>query len=146
MNTPRRRRTRPSSAVLSLLATITHATPLMAPPSFLCPSIDCDNPTPPLKYRKRIQLADKFEQGPDGRWRQVDGYTLYGSTVCSVTFHAPFIFITFILMCIHRTVSPPAPALIMPSDRVSPLPLHLFQGPRRLTNSMLKCLRVGILH
>lgn len=120
-STPRSAVAGPSSSVLSLLATITAASstvdgsPLVAqptPPTFLCPSIDCDiynnnippypsRSQPPAGYsgaqvlaahtgthrrsRKRAQLADRYEKGPDGRWRQADGYTLYGSTICSVS-------------------------------------------------------------
>lgn len=92
--------------------------PQNTPPTFLCPSIRCDVydsddniPSPnliqpsvvhggaqpgSLKYGKRSQVADKFEQGPDGRWRQADVYTLYGSTICSVGLHAFPAFTAFI--------------------------------------------------
>ncbi|KIJ65072.1 hypothetical protein HYDPIDRAFT_110972 [Hydnomerulius pinastri MD-312] len=82
-----------------------------APPSFLCPFIERDNieliaettatipphvgiqssPTPSAttstssKPTKRRQVADKYVQGPDNRWRKTDVWTLYGSTCCSST-------------------------------------------------------------
>ncbi|KDQ63137.1 hypothetical protein JAAARDRAFT_53364 [Jaapia argillacea MUCL 33604] len=31
--------------------------------------------------RKRTNVADQYEQGPDGRWRRVNEWSLYGSTV-----------------------------------------------------------------
>ncbi|KAG5717570.1 hypothetical protein E4T56_gene4450 [Termitomyces sp. T112] len=91
----------PSSTVLALLATISasfasaEASP--APPSFLCPSFRPE-PTRTLNTRTRGArppvkrslvprdnpriLPDKFVQDDNGRWRRVDTYTLYGSTVC----------------------------------------------------------------
>ncbi|KAH7886016.1 hypothetical protein F5I97DRAFT_1877066 [Phlebopus sp. FC_14] len=106
----------PSPAVLSALAVIAAAPPVVAgsplplqtsPPSFLCPFIERDNtspisdkspsitphigarnaiaPTPTLQQSKRGQVADKFVQGPDNRWRKTDEWTLYGSTCCSST-------------------------------------------------------------
>ena len=100
-------------ATITAASSAVDGSPLVAqntPPTFLCPSIrsdvyDNDNNIPSpnliqpsvghggaqpgsLKDRKRLQVADKFEQGPDGRWRQADVYTLYGSTICSVGLHA----------------------------------------------------------
>jgi len=101
----------PSSGVLSLLATISAASsaadgsPLVAqptPPPFLCPYIARDNheayvdivaetsasavlSVPGYSIRHRKRVADKFERGPDGKYRRVDRYTLYGSTVCAVS-------------------------------------------------------------
>ncbi|KAG6873847.1 hypothetical protein C0995_010459 [Termitomyces sp. Mi166 len=93
----------PSSAVLALLATISDSLPSAeaspAPLSFLCPSF-IPQPTPTLNARTRTitpppvlkrslnprsplrSVPDKFEKGDNGRWRRVDTYTLYGSTVC----------------------------------------------------------------
>ncbi|KAF8665330.1 hypothetical protein AX16_000349 [Volvariella volvacea WC 439] len=127
---PRRRRPRhrvrdrysaPSSALLSLLATIAassagvNASP--TPPSFLCPSLEDSEPidiverradvsvapppVPPSRPFKRnlvvprfspgLPVPDRYERGDDGRWRRVDVYTLYGSTVCSVCPDSPSI-------------------------------------------------------
>ena len=41
--------------------------------------------TPTHHHRKRGTVADKFVQDVDGKWRKVDRYTLYGSTVCIVS-------------------------------------------------------------
>ncbi|KAG6845378.1 hypothetical protein H0H87_010487 [Tephrocybe sp. NHM501043] len=95
----------PSSAVLTLLSTISASVTFVnaspTPPSFLCPTFLAEA-TPTLDIhtrgkispgRRRVQLAkksldhsrhvpDKFEMGDNGRWRRVDTYTLYGSTVC----------------------------------------------------------------
>lgn len=99
----------PSSSVLSILATIAASShtvdgsplPLPTPPpSFLCPFIDhvniCVRETTPTTSYSSIttsstpsttttqsvpQVADKYVQGPDGRWHKADGWTLYGSTV-----------------------------------------------------------------
>lgn len=109
---PRRRRrspTRaatlaPSSAILSLLATIASSNLASAsptPPSFLCPSLlpsdTQDQPThrhhsfpPPTSrpsstsWRKSPRyVPDKFVSGTDGVWRRVPSYTLYGATMPS---------------------------------------------------------------
>ncbi|KAF7966907.1 hypothetical protein HWV62_18780 [Athelia sp. TMB] len=80
------------------------------PPPFLCPSIIQEGNTLPYgctselvgvassssssvipsptappsspRRQRRGSLADRFEKGPDGQWRRVDKYTIYGSTVC----------------------------------------------------------------
>ncbi|KAG6849975.1 hypothetical protein H0H93_002977 [Arthromyces matolae] len=95
----------PSSTVLALLATISSSIPSVdaspAPPSFLCPSLSVPKPTPTRNHQSRRtppqvllvkksvvttgpprHVPDKFEQGDNGRWRRVETYTLYGSTVC----------------------------------------------------------------
>jgi hypothetical protein len=36
---------------------------------------------------RRATIPDKYEQGLDGHWHKVATYTLYGSTICSVTLH-----------------------------------------------------------
>ncbi|KAH7914732.1 hypothetical protein BJ138DRAFT_1170370 [Hygrophoropsis aurantiaca] len=78
-----------------------------APPTFLCPLIARDNietltespvtippnagiqqipdPSPTPKLKKRRQIADKYVQGNDSRWRKTDAWTLYGSSCCSIT-------------------------------------------------------------
>jgi hypothetical protein len=97
----------PSSALLSIIGTIAascsnvNASP--APPPFLCPSFDPQH-TPIATVGTHIpgkvvshspnqtdrfagiarRLPDRFDRGDDGRWRRVDKYTLYGSTVCLV--------------------------------------------------------------
>lgn len=102
----------PSSSVLSILATIAASSqtvdgsPLPSPtppPSFLCPSIDhfntcVHNTTPTTSYSSSStssptatakftqQVADKYIQGLDGRWRKASAWTLYGSTVRSLSF------------------------------------------------------------
>ncbi|KAG2358215.1 hypothetical protein BDR07DRAFT_1418231 [Suillus spraguei] len=98
----------PSSSVLSILATIAASSQTVdgsplprptPPPSFLCPFIDqvdtCGRHTTPTtsysstttsfkssktttKYAQ--QVADRYIQGPDGRWYKADAWTLYGST------------------------------------------------------------------
>lgn len=96
----------PSSSVLSIIATIAASSqtvdgsPLPSPtppPSFLCPSIDHFNtcvrdttpttsysssstssPTATAKFTQ--QVADKYVEGLDGRWRKASAWTLYGST------------------------------------------------------------------
>jgi len=69
----------PSSTLLSILAIIASSTANAAPPTFLCPSLNYkSSPTIPSTPRR---IPSKFEQGEDGRWRRVDSYTLYGSTV-----------------------------------------------------------------
>jgi len=101
---------RPSSALLSILGTIAasssnvNASP--APPPFLCPSFHTDHPpiAPFDPRHSRIpekvssyspdptdklpaiarSIPDKYERGDDGKWRRVNEYTLYGSTVCLV--------------------------------------------------------------
>lgn len=98
----------PSSSVLSILATIAASSrtvdgsPLpqpTPPPSFLCPFMDhvntcIHNTTPTTSYTSIItpstssmtptkhtqQLADRYVQGPNGRWYKTDAWTLYGST------------------------------------------------------------------
>ncbi|KAF9451410.1 hypothetical protein P691DRAFT_796850 [Macrolepiota fuliginosa MF-IS2] len=111
---PRRpRRTRPSlfpsSALLSALAGIVAASPVVAgspaPPSFLCPVLAPPHtPTktiqrrsyPPVSALQRPKsrraltptrsgriLPYKYEPGKDGVWRRVESYSLYGSTLCS---------------------------------------------------------------
>lgn len=115
----------PSSAILTLLATIAassfgvDASP--APLSFLCPSIDFiskrhasrpvrrsvspkkptlhipplpkPKPKPPVKRNWLVSrsVPDKYEEGPDGRWRRVDSPTLYGLTVCPVSTLSPLV-------------------------------------------------------
>lgn len=96
-------------ATITAASSTADGSPLVAqptPPSFLCPSIERDvyeddvnlfsesiaessgavllAPTETKKHRRRRELADKYEKGPDGKWRQADGYTLYGSTMCKV--------------------------------------------------------------
>ncbi|TFK77474.1 hypothetical protein BDN72DRAFT_830644 [Pluteus cervinus] len=112
------RRSSSSPALLSVLATLVASSPLgveasPAPLSFLYPSIDFEKRTPAKVVRRFVSpskptvhspphpsrrrslaaraLADKYEEGPDGRWRRVDGYTLYGSTVCPPTATIPSI-------------------------------------------------------
>jgi hypothetical protein len=77
-----------------------------APPSFLCPSVDDqhDNhvtdgaslagpstyaqspvvPTHKPKYRPKRSIPGSYSQGADGRYRKIDEWTFYGSTVCLV--------------------------------------------------------------
>lgn len=120
---PRRRRSRaspptahralPSSALLSLLATIAASSVGVegypTPPSFLCPSLNleatsidyvvprAEPPPDPVRFfpsptdqQFRRHVPDKYEKGEDGRWRRVtDEYSLYGSTVCPVSLSAP---------------------------------------------------------
>ncbi|RDB28452.1 hypothetical protein Hypma_015923 [Hypsizygus marmoreus] len=107
----RRRRKPPSSsgpspALLSILATIAasssvHGSP--APLPFLCPSLQTEDvpqshPRPRAAASSRRasrsqdfprrssgstrHVPDKYEIDENGRWRRVDAYTLYGSTVC----------------------------------------------------------------
>lgn len=96
-------------ATISAASSAVDGSPLTlhpTPPPFLCPYIACDNyeagvelfphpvaetsasaltaPTTTTKLGKRGAIADKFVQGPDGKWRRADRYTLYGSTVCIV--------------------------------------------------------------
>lgn len=108
----------PSSSVLSLLATIAASSqtvdgsplplPTPPPPSFLCPFIDhvnicVRNTTPTTSYssittsftspttttKSSPQVADKYVQGPDGRWHKADAWTLYGSTCCTSSPSSP---------------------------------------------------------
>jgi hypothetical protein len=83
--------------------------PQSSPPSFLCPFVDqedfdvtfADTARVPVNIAERghrrshqasnainsnvkRNVPDKYEQGADGRWRKVNKYTLYGSTVCRV--------------------------------------------------------------
>ncbi|RPD65009.1 hypothetical protein L227DRAFT_607612 [Lentinus tigrinus ALCF2SS1-6] len=46
-----------------------------------------DQSAQPRKKRSRrgYNIADKYEQSPDGRWRKVDSWELYGSSSCAVT-------------------------------------------------------------
>jgi hypothetical protein len=95
----------PSSGLLSLLATIAASSATAdgspIPPSFLCPSVDYETSTitsnspqdnlppdaiqlPPTSTNRRRNIPDQYQPGPDGRWRRVETYTLYGSTVCAV--------------------------------------------------------------
>lgn len=97
----------PSSGLLSFLATIASFPSSVdsspTPPSFLCPyyasdpAVDtpCNPPLPskplsslstPINQRAGIRrhVPARYEKGDDGRWRRVDEYTLYGSTVCLV--------------------------------------------------------------
>lgn len=101
----------PSSGILILLASlassasVANGTP--APLSFLCPSVGTQDNTdappirracsssPPTSTSNAIlskatglpsvvaarHVPDRFSQGPDGVWRRVGSYTLYGSTV-----------------------------------------------------------------
>ncbi|EGO04418.1 hypothetical protein SERLA73DRAFT_68102 [Serpula lacrymans var. lacrymans S7.3] len=78
------------------------------PPGFLCPFIERDTvglpddqpsvalssdsgitysePTPTRKPTKLArEIADKYVQGTDTRWRKTDKWTLYGSTYCSTS-------------------------------------------------------------
>jgi hypothetical protein len=96
----------PSSALLSLLATIAssssvHASP--TPPFFLCPSLESlniredlpepeepsnsqsasPNPSSSPSAREARYVPIKYVQNDDGLWRKVDSYTLYGSTVAA---------------------------------------------------------------
>lgn len=95
----------PSAALLSFLATIA-ASPITAngspaPLPFLCPSLNIqDRPARQVRSRSSTlssptteqyagnlrHVPDKFEMDENGRWRRVDVYTLYGSTVCPVRF------------------------------------------------------------
>ncbi|KAG2075166.1 hypothetical protein BDR04DRAFT_1092019 [Suillus decipiens] len=93
----------PSSSVLSILAAIAASSQTVdgsplpqptPPPSFLCPFIDqvdtCIlHTTPTTSYSSKFpktttkyaqQVADRYVQGPDGRWYKADAWTLYGST------------------------------------------------------------------
>ena len=36
------------------------------------------------RTRRSSNIADKYVQGPDGRWRKADSWELYGSTSCAV--------------------------------------------------------------
>lgn len=118
----RPRRRPPSATLLSILATIAASSSAVdghpvSPPSFLCPSIDCESrsrpvtprtiapesgpgpsisltpaPTPtqtwtrhrPRSRSRRRPVPEQYSAGVDGRWRRVDEYTLYGSTLCLV--------------------------------------------------------------
>uniref|UniRef100_A0A8H7Y6P3 Uncharacterized protein n=1 Tax=Psilocybe cubensis TaxID=181762 RepID=A0A8H7Y6P3_PSICU len=95
----------PSSGLLVLLASVASASTVSgspAPPSFLCPSIDSEDtvdaprerralpsssvtvtPTPSAAYNILLprHVPDQYRQGPDGIWRRLGTYTLYGSTV-----------------------------------------------------------------
>ncbi|KAF7793453.1 hypothetical protein EIP86_004565 [Pleurotus ostreatoroseus] len=79
------------------------------PPDFLCPFLPLDvpevrpapsrrddlsedayylSPTPTRTKRRRqrrASIADKYVQGPDGRWRKEQTWSLYGSTYCECT-------------------------------------------------------------
>lgn len=106
------------------------------PPPFLCPFIDTQDhhdvydecrrdlipeasssatpvtnniPTPTHKPKKRaVTLADRFEQGPDGQWRRVDEYTIYGSTVCNV--RSPLALLSMLLAQLYMQNCSPTPA------------------------------------
>ena len=39
------------------------------------------------RFRRGNNIADKYEQSPDGRWRKVESWELYGSSSCAVRFH-----------------------------------------------------------
>jgi len=93
----------PSSGLLSLLASIVSATTVNgspAPPDFLCPSIRSENTIEPVvrrrtaateprskadsfaaNFREAHHVPVRYDKGPDGLWRRVGSYTLYGSTV-----------------------------------------------------------------
>lgn len=115
----------PSSALLSALAGIVASSPIVAaspaPPHFLCPSLA--QPPPPSRTIQRRSISQpssksrrsaersrsdrvlpyKFEPGEDGFWRKVETYTLYGSTVSSVSalcHVSPSLFV----LCIGRFV------------------------------------------
>jgi hypothetical protein len=98
----------PSVGLLSLLASLagfetTQGSPATTqkptPFPFLCPFIDqesldmvpcdpdnCSDRKPSTnRHYKRHYIPDKWELGPDNRWRRASMYTLYGSTLCPVS-------------------------------------------------------------
>lgn len=42
------------------------------------------------RSRRSVNIADKYEQNSDGRWRKAHSWELYGSTSCAVRCHPPF--------------------------------------------------------
>ncbi|KIY73541.1 hypothetical protein CYLTODRAFT_485390 [Cylindrobasidium torrendii FP15055 ss-10] len=93
----------PSSALLSLLATVAATVPVVdgspAPLLFLYPGYPPLDDPPPNDVKPRqeptqsmtrrtsastsVAIPVKFEQSDDGKWRKARTYTLYGSTVCN---------------------------------------------------------------
>ncbi|KAF4612422.1 hypothetical protein D9613_004196 [Agrocybe pediades] len=101
----------PSSGILILLASLAASAPTVngspAPLPFLCPSVGTERTVsiPPVRRNSQSSAStstshaivskatqrpsfaaprhvpDRFSQGPDGVWRRVGSYTLYGSTV-----------------------------------------------------------------
>ncbi|KDR85670.1 hypothetical protein GALMADRAFT_234673 [Galerina marginata CBS 339.88] len=94
----------PSSGLLILLASVASASTASgspAPPSFLCPSVRSEDVVDDVPNKRASSLAtsvitpsphsppvlvprhvpDRYSEDPDGIWRRVGSYTLYGSTV-----------------------------------------------------------------
>ncbi|KAL0951710.1 hypothetical protein HGRIS_008385 [Hohenbuehelia grisea] len=95
----------PSPGLLTILASIAASTVTVGcsptPPRFLCPFASAEDPpvhvqeprdveeldihlspTPTKRRRGRRKVPDRYHMDDDGRWRRMESYTLYGSTVC----------------------------------------------------------------
>lgn len=63
--------------------------------SYSSSSADVPSNRHPRPRKKRARgannIADKYEQSPDGRWRKVDSWELYGSSSCAVRFPPLFL-------------------------------------------------------
>ncbi|OBZ68377.1 Paired amphipathic helix protein pst1 [Grifola frondosa] len=82
----------PSSGLLALLVTLASSATVRTPERNLVVIYDNQEQDiyPALqarserrsRTRRSIGIADKYEQGPDGLWRKVYNWSLYGSTIC----------------------------------------------------------------
>lgn len=85
------------------------------------PPLVVDYSARPRKKRSRrsVNIADKYEQNSDGRWRKAHSWELYGSTSCAVRCHPPFI---------------PAPSCDVRRSRSAWMP-HRQRSPSKTTKS-----------
>lgn len=113
------RQSSPSSGLLTILASIAASSVTAGcsptPPAFLCPFLSTiqdnghdrrdnvldedissdllpNSPTPTKHRREKRRVPVRYEKGDDGRWRRMDTFTLYGSTICFVSLR-PFLLI-----------------------------------------------------
>lgn len=126
------RQSSPSSGLLTILASIAASSVTAGcsptPPAFLCPFLSTiqdnghdrrdnvldedissdllpNSPTPTKHRREKRRVPVRYEKGDDGRWRRMDTFTLYGSTICFVSLR-PFLLIQQ-NQCKHRIAKSP---------------------------------------
>ena len=113
------------------------ALPSQTPPSTSVPGPSkftrTDYPTPRAEHNARRELPPGYTKGPDGRWRKLSTWSLYGSTICVVRSIVGFVQVFglsffFSLISVMTLLVQPRPNLLTTSHQ----PLRL-QYPAKPT-------------
>ena len=80
--------------------------------------------------RRTVNIADKYEQYPDGRWRKANSWELYGSSSCAVRCHSRSIHVPSRDVCRFRSAWMP----------------HRQRSPSKTTRSRPRLVRARLRH